>query len=130
MEELTKKYDFIIRKNEEQEVNDLRFSKSATSRHRTLNFNGVEALQGSEDFYLQLDNKNQTVGLQNRICNFVRLYSSFINAGRKFLLAHNKYVSTFNLIKDRWVKHKKFEEGQVRQIFRNRLVLTEKEKIS
>ena len=58
MDELTKKYDFIIRKNEEQEVNDLKFSRTNTSRLRTLNFNGVEALQGSDEFYLQLDNKN------------------------------------------------------------------------
>ena len=62
------------------------------------------------------------------MCNYVRLYTSFINAGRKFLLAHNKFVSTFNLIKDKWEKHKKFDEGYVRQIFRNRIVWSEEEK--
>ena len=78
---------------------------------RTLNFNGIKADFGTENFYTQLDSKNLTVGLENRVCNYVRLYTSFINAGRKFLLAHNKFVSTFNLIKDKWEKHKKFDEG-------------------
>ena len=115
-----------MRKNDTQE--DMAYSQIAVSRVRTLNFSGVQGKFGSDEYYIQLDSKNLTVGLENRVCDYVRLYTSFINAGKKFLLAHNKYVSTFNLIKDKWVEHKKYDEGYVRQIFRNRLVLSKKEK--
>ena len=103
----------MIKKNEEQD--DMgSMQKTLTSRARTLDFRGVKANKGSEDFYIQLDSKNLTIGLEKKVCNYVRLYTSFINAGRKFLLAHNKFVSTFNLVKDKWVKHKKYTEGYVR----------------
>ena len=61
-------------------------------------------------------------GLEAVVSPYVRIFSSFINAGRKFLLAHNRFVSIFNLTKERWTKtHHKFE-GAVRQIFRNRKI--------
>ena len=40
IDELKQKYDELIRKNEEQD--DLSFSKTATSRARTLNFSGIK----------------------------------------------------------------------------------------
>ena len=65
------------------------------------------------------------MGLEARITPFVRLFTSFINTGRRVLLAHNKYVSIYNLGKDGWTKkHYKFEHD-VRQIFRNRKVQVE-----
>ena len=50
MDDLKQKYDELIRKNEEQD--DLAFSKTATSRARTLNFNGIKEEFGSDNFYI------------------------------------------------------------------------------
>ena len=57
----------------------------------------------SDDYFIKLDRINYSEGLEPKIGSYVRLYTSFINAGRKFLLAHNTFVSVFNLIKDQWV---------------------------
>ena len=51
----------------------------------------------------------------------MNLYNSFINAGRKVLVAHNRFVSVFNLTKQKWQKHYKMDDI-VLQIFRNQKV--------
>ena len=61
-------------------------------------------------------------GLEAIVAPYARVFSSFINAGRRFLLAHNQFVSVFNLTREQWTKkHYKFEDA-VRQIFRNRKI--------
>ena len=68
-------------------------------------------------------------GLEANITPYARLFSSFINTGRRVLLAHNKYVSVYNLSKEKWTKrHFKFEYN-IRQIFRNRKVQAEKSEL-
>ena len=87
---------------------------------RTLRMPGLTEPEGSDAYYLRLDGQNFEAGLETKICGYVRLYTSFINAGRKFLLAHNRFVSVFNLVKEQWVAHHLYE-GYVQQIFRNRI---------
>jgi len=48
----------------------------------------------------------------------MKLYNSFINAGRKVLVAHNRFVSVFNLSKQKWARHYIMDDI-VLQIFRN-----------
>ena len=52
--------------------------------------------------------------LEKKVSQHVRLYNSFINDGRKFMLAHNHFVSIFHLRKLQWTTHTQFQEGQVR----------------
>ena len=55
----------------------------------------------------------------------MRIFSSFINAGREFILAHNQFVSIFNLTRERWTeRHHEFGDA-VRQVFRNRTIRSE-----
>jgi len=61
------------------------------------------------------------IGLEQRVSNYMKLYNSFINAGRKVLVAHNRFVSVFNLTKRSWAKHYKMDDI-VLQIFRNQKV--------
>ena len=68
---------------------------------------------------LQIDAETFFYGLHMKVSGYLRLYSSFINDGRKFFLAHNRFVSIFNLAKDQWTAHNDFKDT-VRQIFRNR----------
>ena len=68
---------------------------------------------------LDLDAETFCIGLHCKVSGYLRLYSSFINAGRKFILAHNQFVSIFNLAKDQWTSHNRFTDT-VRTIFRNR----------
>ena len=49
---------------------------------------------------LHIDAETFCVGLHMKVSGYLRLYSSFINAGRQFFLAHNRFVSIFNLAKD------------------------------
>ena len=70
---------------------------------------------------LSIDAETFFVGLHMKVSGYLRLYSSFINVGRKFILAHNQFVSIFNLSTNQWTSHKKFSDT-VRQIFRNRKV--------
>ena len=73
-----------------------------------------------DDVILRKDASMFNWGLEAVVSPYARIFSSFINAGRKFLLAHNRFVSIFNLTKERWTrKHYQFPDA-VRQIFRNR----------
>ena len=51
---------------------------------------------------LQIDAETFCVGLHMKVSGYLRLYSSFLNTGRKFFLAHNRFVSIFDLAKDKW----------------------------
>ena len=63
------------------------------------------------NYLLQQDTLLFNKGLEVSITPYVRLFTSFINTGRRVLLAHNKYVSIFNLSKEKWTKkHFKFEQ--------------------
>ena len=68
---------------------------------------------------LQIDAEMFFYGLHMKVSGYLRLYSSFINDGRKFFLAHNRFVSIYNLAKDQWTSHNQFDDS-IRQIFRNR----------
>ena len=70
---------------------------------------------------LKLDRSMFLHGLHMKVSGYLELYSSFINVGRKFIIAHNQFVSVFNLIKEQWTSHNKFDD-MVRQIFVNRKV--------
>ena len=59
---------------------------------------------------LKLDSELFHTGLHMKVSGYLRLYSSYINAGRKFILAHNQYVSIFNLTKDQWTSHTRFND--------------------
>ena len=77
-----------------------------------------------DDYILRKDASMFNWGLEAIVAPYARIFSSFINAGRKFLLAHNRFVSIFNLTKERWTKkHYQFPDA-VRQIFRNRKART------
>ena len=70
---------------------------------------------------LQIDAETFCDGLHLKVSGFLQLYSSFINAGRKFFLAHNRFVSIFDLAENKWTSHDIFSDT-VRQIFRNRKI--------
>ena len=92
----------------------------ANLRHSLVVGNLQEALKSKHiKQILDLDADTFTIGLHSKVSGYLKLYSSFINAGRKFILAHNQFVSIFNLAKDQWTSHNKFTDT-VRQIFRNR----------
>ena len=51
-------------------------------------------------------------GLEAIVSPYVRIFSSFINAGREFILAHNQFVSIFNLTRERWTeRHHEFGDA-------------------
>ena len=54
---------------------------------------------------LNLDATSFYIGLHARASYYLQLYSSFINVGRRFILAHNQFVSIFNLVKGQWTSH-------------------------
>jgi len=81
-----------------------------------------EGLTLDEVRQLQANEKNLFhIGLEQRVSIYMKLYNSFINAGRKVLVAHNRFVSVFNLTKQMWQKHYKMDDI-VLQIFRNKKV--------
>ena len=93
----------------------LNFSKSSLVRSntRSLRLGNIDETYGTDAYYLKLDARNFAEGLETKVRHYVRLYTSFINAGRKFLLAHNRYVSSFNLVKGQWGEHRRYDDGYV-----------------
>ena len=97
-------------------------SAANVSRHLDASLTGGGARGGPDAFLLADDASTFAAGLEAIVSPYARIFSSFINAGRKFLLAHGQFVSIFNLTRERWTRtHHKFP-GPVRQIFRNRKV--------
>ena len=68
---------------------------------------------------LKYDAEQFTIGLHSKVANYLKLYAGFINVGRYFMLAHNQFVSIFNLALGQWTRHHMFDET-VRAVFRNR----------
>ena len=64
-----------------------------------------------DEVYMILGRDQASIqGMENIICGNFKLYTSFINAGRKLLLAHNNFVSVFHLTKSMWTEHYKFDD--------------------
>ena len=70
---------------------------------------------------INIDSDTYEAGLGERISRHFKLFTSFMNLGRRFMLAHNRFVSIYNMSKKRWSDHERFDEP-VRQIFRNRKI--------
>ena len=56
-----------------------------------------------------------------RICSeCVGLYSSFINSGRRIVISHGRFISSYDMIKEQWEEdHLEFDDD-VRQLFRSK----------
>ena len=79
-----------------------------------------EALRNGEvEILLKTDAELFCIGLHAKVANYLQLYAGFINVGRYFMLAHNQFVSIYNLALGEWTSHDKFDET-VRAVFRNR----------
>ena len=59
----------------------------------------------------QIENELEGKATEKLVAHHVQLYNSFINDGRKFILAHNHFVSVFHLRKLSWSAHTSFKEG-------------------
>ena len=53
-------------------------------------------------FLIDIDTETYGGGLGERISRHFRLFTSFMNLGRKFLLAHNRFVSIYDMSKRQW----------------------------
>ena len=86
-------------------------AKSSLDGSRAATFGSFASLAAeSDDAILKKDASLFDKGLEAIVSPYVRIFSSFINTGRKFLLAHNQFISIFNLTKEKWTKkHHRFE---------------------
>ena len=54
-------------------------------------------VKGDLNRILKLDSDTFRTGLHAKAANYLQLYPGFINVGKRFMLAHNQFVSVYNL---------------------------------